>query len=287
MYLVGLLLLGCGLFLFVRRVYLFISGFYERMRREYLDAAGRQLNALFVYAGPADIFHFGLIAGGLFSLFGFFAGFSLGLGPACFWSAVCFLIGMFVPRIALAIMIYRRKLRFNEQLVDALDLLCKCLSAGLSVQQGMRMASEELPSPAKEEFGLVVKDLRMGVPLEKAMAFFVDRLPLDDLKLVQLCITVAQKTGGDLVMAFNGVSETIRNRFNVERKVKALTGEVRMQGVVVCLLPFFLFGAFWFVNPEMTRPLFGSIAGLLVLILVLFLELCGGLMMWRLSKIKY
>lgn len=287
MYLIGLLCLGIGLYLFARWVQLFVSGFYERMRSEYLESADRQLNALFVYASPSDVFHFGLIAGGVLALIGFFLSFSLGLIPSIFWSCICFLLGMFIPRIALAILIYRRKLKFNEQLVDALDLLCKCLSAGLSVQQGLNMASEELPSPAKEEFGLVVKDLRMGIPLEKAMASFVDRLPLDDLKLVQLCIAVSQKTGGDLVMAFNGVAETIRNRFNIERKIKALTGEVRMQGVVVCLLPFFLFFTFLFVNPEMTRPMVGSLAGLVVLVVVLFLELCGGLMMWRLSKIKY
>ena len=66
-----------------------------------------------------------------------------------------------------------------------------------------------------------------------------------------------------------------------------MTAEARMQAVVVCLLPFFLFVVFWFINPEMMKPLMNSIAGVLVLAVVCVLELLGGLMMWHLSKVKY
>ncbi len=287
MYGLGITFLLLGLAYFVQRAFLFIQEFYARVREQYLDGADRQLQSLFIYSTSTDIFQFGMICGGLFSLVGFFLGYAIGPFAGFFWGAVLGGVGFFVPRVILWFLVYKRRKTFLEQFPDTLDLLCKSLHAGLSLTQGMKLISEEMHRPTREEFGLLVKDLRMGRSLDEALVRLKTRVPLEDVKLFALSISISRRLGGDLSLALQGVAETVRNRFNIEKKIRALTAEVRIQAVVVCLLPFFLFVAFLYVNPEMTRPLLGSLAGALTLGVVLFLEICAILMMWRLSKIKY
>jgi tight adherence protein B len=287
MYWLGILLLLLGLAFFVQRVHLFIQDFCDRVRNQYLDAADRQLRALFIYSNPQDIFQFGLICGGLFALVGFVMGYLIGAVAAFFWGLIFFGFGFFVPRAVLWALVAHRRKVFLAQMPDALDLLCKSLRAGLSLNQGLKLISDEMPRPVKEEFGLLIKDIQLGRSMDEALDHLKKRMPLEDVKLFSLSVSIARRLGGDLGVALQGVAETIRNRFNIEKKIKALTAEVRTQAVVVCLLPFALFFAFLYVNPEMTRPLLGSLAGVVTLGVVLFLETCAILMMWRLSKIKY
>ncbi len=287
MYWIGIFLLVLGLAYFVQRVYLFVQEFTDRIHSQYLDAADRQLQSLFIYSTSQDVFQFGMICGGSFAFFGFFIGYFIGPFAAFFLAAMLGAIGFFIPRAALWALVINRRKVFLEQMPDALDLLCKSLRAGLSLTQGIKLLSEEMPRPTKEEFGLLIKDMRLGRSLDDALDLLKKRMPLEDVRLFTLSVSLARRLGGDLGIALQGVAETIRNRFNIEKKIKAMTAEVRMQGLVVCLLPFALFIAFLYVNPEMTRPLLGSLAGALTLGIVLFLETCAILMMWRLSKIKY
>jgi len=100
-------------------------------------------------------------------------------------------------------------------------------------------------------------------------------------------VKLSQKMGGDVTEAFKRVAETIRNRYAIERKIKALTAETRMQGVVVSCIPFFIAVMFMLVAPEIMKPLVTSMAGVVVLVVILILQAMGGLLMWKLSKIKY
>ena len=62
---------------------------------------------------------------------------------------------------------------------------------------------EEMPVPMSEEFGMVVRENRMGVALEECLDHLRKRMPLDDLGLITSAISVARETGGDLIRAAN------------------------------------------------------------------------------------
>ena len=48
----------------------------------------------------------------------------------------------------------------------------------------------------------------------------------------------------------------VRDRLIIRAKVKALTGEGRLQAVVLLALPFFLFGVIFLVQPNYAKQLF-------------------------------
>ena len=59
------------------------------------------------------------------------------------------------------------------------------------------------------------------------------RVGSDDLTLVTTAILISRKTGGNVTEIFDKISETIRGRMKIERKVKSLTAQGRMQGILI------------------------------------------------------
>lgn len=146
-------------------------------------------------------------------------------------------IGLCVPKLMLKVIKAQRKNQFHKQLVDSLLLLSSCLRAGLSILQSFTVVAEEMPAPVNQEFGLILKETRMGISLDEAMAHFLTRNPGDDTNLFVTAILVARETGGDITAIFIKLVETLRERNKIKEKIKTLTFMARLQGIVMALLP--------------------------------------------------
>ncbi len=284
--LLGIVFFALGMGYLATRLVQIFRVRYASYEDRYLATTADQLDSLFVFITPEGLLRMSLTGGSAGCVAGAMLGAALGPLGIMICSAVFGGIGFFTPRMVITIMVQVRKTRFLKQLPDALEVLCKGLKAGLSVMQGLQLVASEMPDPVAQEFGLLVKDIQLGRSMPEAMSMLYRRITLPEVRLVVLAVSLSRRLGGDLTEALSAVAQTVRNRFNIERKIKALTAEARMQAVVVCLLPFFLFVVFWFINPEMMKPM-KSLAGVAVLAVVSVLELLGGLMMWRLSKVKY
>lgn len=101
-----------------------------------------------------------------------------------------------------------------------------------------------------QEFNLLIRENRMGVGIEDCLQHLRKRMRSDDMDLIITAILVARETGGDLTTTFRQLVFTIRERDKLLGKVKALTVQGRMQGLVMSLLPV-AFAAFAFkTNPH-------------------------------------
>ena len=81
------------------------------------------------------------------------------------------------------------------------------------------------------------------------------RVGSDDLTLVTTAILISRKTGGNVTEIFDKISDTIRGRMKIERKVKTLTAQGRMQGILVSLMPLLLGIAMVILKPSATNML--------------------------------
>lgn len=193
-------------------------------------------------------------------------------------------IGRLVPKVWIDIIKSQRKSKFHGQLVDSLLLLSSCLRAGLSMVQAFNVVAEEMPPPISQEFGLVLKETRMGVSLDEAMIHFRQRMPSDDTNLFVTTVLVSRETGGDVTALFTRLVETLRERKKIKEKIKTLTFMARMQGIVMALLPV----AFSFVTYNMDKNHFGFFlhdpTGRMVLAGVVAVQVFGVYLFMRFSK---
>ena len=130
--------------------------------------------------------------------------------------------------------------KFDEQLTDALGTMSNALRAGFSMSQAFESVAESDQHPISDEFALLLQQMRVGMSFDDALASMEKRIASDDLSLVITAIDIARKTGGNLTEIFDRIAETIRGRMRIERKVRTLTAQGRLQGLVVSLMPFIL-----------------------------------------------
>jgi tight adherence protein B len=147
-------------------------------------------------------------------------------------------VGLVFPQFVLRSMRALRSKQFHDQFVDSLLLLSSSLRAGLSMVQSFTVIAEEMPPPISQEFGLVLKEIRMGVNVDEAMVHLKQRMPSDDTTLFVTAVLVARETGGDVTAIFAKLVETLRDRKRLKERVKTLTFMAKMQGGLMGGLPF-------------------------------------------------
>ena len=179
----------------------------------------------------------------------------------------------------------RRRTKFNMQLPEALATMSNALRAGFSISQAFDSVVDQRISPISEEFEIMQKQLRIGMSFEDALESLSSRVGSDDLTLVTTAILISRKTGGNVTEIFDKISETIRARMKVERKVRTLTAQGRLQGVIVSLMPIFLGFVLTLVKPQMMIPFFCSLTGVLSIFAMLGLVTVGWLLIRKIIKI--
>jgi tight adherence protein B len=190
-----------------------------------------------------------------------------------------------MPHVVLMLLKKRRTEKFNIQLVDTLVSMSNALKAGFSITQAFESVARDGENPIAQEFGLLLQQTRLGISFSEALQNLAERVTSDDLTLVVLSIETARQTGGNLTEVFDRIDDTIRERRRIEGKIKALTAQGRIQGRVVGAMPVVLGIVLYFLDPVMMMTFIRSQAGIIVLLIVLVLEVCGALIIRKIVDI--
>ena len=179
----------------------------------------------------------------------------------------------------------RRRLKFNLQLPEALATMSNALRAGFSLSQAFDAVVELGEQPVSDEFRILQQQIRIGMGFEDALESLSQRVGSDDLTLVTTAILVSRKTGGNVTEIFDKISDTIRGRMKIERKVRTLTAQGRMQGLIVSLMPLVLGVVMTMMKPKLMVPFFCSMTGVLAVLAVVVLITVGWLIIRKIVKI--
>ncbi|MDD5059847.1 MAG: type II secretion system F family protein [Candidatus Omnitrophica bacterium] len=186
-------------------------------------------------------------------------------------------VGLVIPNFILKARFKARIRKFNNQLLDAINMLSSCIKGGLSLLQGLEVLVEEMPAPMSQELGLVVRENRMGIPLEECLTRLNKRMNLDELSLIVNALMVARETGGELPKVFSRLSVTIRDNRKLRESIKTLTLQGRLQGIIMSFLPFAFCAWVLSVNKHHFDIMLNSDIGRTLLIIAVVLQLIG---MW-------
>ena len=176
--------------------------------------------------------------------------------------------------------------KFDEQLTDALGTMSNALRAGFSIAQAFESVAEADLHPISDEFALLLQQMRVGMSFDDALASMEKRVSSDDLSLVVTAIDIARKTGGNLTEIFDSISNTIRGRMRVERKVRTLTAQGRLQGLVVSLMPVILCVIMTVMKPKLMIPFLTSFSGIACLLVASVMVFVGWLVIRKIVTIK-
>ena len=155
-----------------------------------------------------------------------------------------------LPYLSLHVLRRRRQRQFAEQFADAIDIIVRSLRAGHPVPVAIGMVAREMGDPVGTEFGIVADEITYGADLETAMRNLSFRVGQEDLPLFVTAVAIQGSTGGNLSEILNNLSATIRQRFKMRRKIRALASEGRFSAYFLTALPLVIFGLLEVVSPD-------------------------------------
>jgi tight adherence protein B len=180
----------------------------------------------------------------------------------------------------------KRISRFSEQLPEALDVIVRGLRAGHPFRVALGLAAREMPDPLGTEFGILLDEISFGLDQQVAVDHLYGRVGQEDLSFVSTAINIQSQTGGNLADILKSLSTLLRNRSKLRLKVRALTSEGRMSGVLLSALPFVLFLMVSFINPNYYGDLRGNPVVMPAVGVALFLLALGNLAIYRMVNFK-
>jgi tight adherence protein B len=196
------------------------------------------------------------------------------------------LIGLAIPNFILKIRYKNRIQKFNGQLLDAINMLSSCLKGGLSLLQGFEVLVEEMPEPISQELGLVVRENKMGIPLEESLVRLNKRMNLEELSLIINALLVSRETGGELTKVFSRLSVTIRDNRKLKESIKTLTLQGRLQGAIMSFLPIVFVAWVLSTDKHHFDVMLKSDLGRMLLVIAVILQIVGMIMIKAFSTIK-
>jgi tight adherence protein B len=77
-----------------------------------------------------------------------------------------------------------------------------------------------VPDPVGGEFKICFEEQNYGLELKSAMENLIDRVPLQDLRIVATAIMIQKESGGNLAEVLDKTSHVIRERFRLKREIR-------------------------------------------------------------------
>ena len=202
--------------------------------------------------------------------------------PLAFLITIC---SLFLPRLAYAFLKGRRKVMLVHQMPDALNMLGGSLRSGASLALAMDLVANETPAPFSQEISLVLREQKLGVTLEDAFESMGKRLDMEEVDLIVSAITISKSVGGNLAEVLERLANTLRAKAAMEGKIKALTSQGKLQGIVVGLLPVFLAFVLFQMEPQAMEPLFTTWYGWATVAVVLVFLVVGAFFIRKIINI--
>lgn len=196
------------------------------------------------------------------------------------------MVGWQLPKYLVDYLFEKRCSKLVDQLVDGLTIMANGIRAGLGITQSMERVAENMPSPIKQEFGLVLSQIKLGLSVEEALSNFGNRVPVADVQMFVTAINILKETGGNLAETFSTMVDSLRERQKIHKKIEALTAQGVTQGIIVTMVPFILLVVFAVVDPGFIKPLFTTTLGIVLLVIMVGLQITGGLIIRKIVKIK-
>jgi tight adherence protein B len=226
-----------------------------------------------------------LLASALLAVFGGLLGSRAIIGQP-FIMLGCAGAGMVMPWGYLYYRKWHRLGEIQRQLPDALELIGRALRAGHALFVGMKMVGSEMRDPIAGEFQRGFDEISMGVSVPESLSHMADRVELMDMKFFVTSVNIQRETGGNLAEIVDSLGRLIRKRFELKKKIRALSAEGRISASVLMALPFGMALFFYFTNPEYLMPLFTDPMGQKMVAGAAIMMIIGGIVMRKMIAIK-
>lgn len=200
---------------------------------------------------------------------------------------LAFMIATLVPTMVISGARRRRLEKLTKQLPDALDVIARGLKVGHPLNVTIGNVAKEMPDPIGTEFGIVQDQVSYGDNIVDAFSDMAERLDLEDIRYLAVTVGIQHGTGGNLARVLQVLSQIIRDRAAMRKKIHAISAEGRISAFILSVLPFMIYGMINMTTPSFyadvsNDPVFYPIMGL-----ILGLVLTQAFILFKMVNFKF
>jgi tight adherence protein B len=211
---------------------------------------------------------------------------SVVLGKRGLFALAALVIGAVVPVLFVRMKAKKRLALFENQLPETLITMAASLKAGHAFNQAVQSAVQEGAEPTAKEFSRVVAEIQLGAPSEQALQAMAERMDSYNFGFVVMAVNIQRTVGGSLADILDTVSDTVRQRQQFTKKVKALTAQGRMSAYVLIAMPFLMGLAIFALNPSYMSVLFTTSIGKIMIVGSLIMMAIGSMIIRKIVSFK-
>lgn len=267
---------GICTFLFVVRS---LSNIFALYRENFISSVGQGIRGMFLFSEAGELFTLVIaLAIGI----GLLSYFFLGVLSTVFIMTII----LVSPLVIFPALRKRRSEEFVHQMPDTLDSISSSLKSGLNIIRSFQQVVKNFPNPTAQEFAQVLGEYRLGRDLNESLDDMAARINRHDVVLFVSAIKISRSVGGNLANTLDTLASTLREKTQVEGKIRALTATGRAQSWMGIVLPVGLAYAFYFFEPEAMSKLFTTPLGLVVFGVVVTMMISSVVLIRRVSSIN-
>lgn len=192
----------------------------------------------------------------------------------------CLVLSLFI--LADVSQLLRR--RFEEKLVDALDLIHAAVGGGLPPRQALLVAARGAAKPVQRQLTELVMRLDYGLSVERAVAPLLKRYNSEGVRLFCQALIAKWHSGSDFGLMVKSVNELMRDQLRLRSLLTSQLSGARYAAIFTGLLPYLLVPLFLWKEPNWFAPLHQNPNGANYLLGAIFLQLVAYLWLRRLLR---
>jgi tight adherence protein B len=180
----------------------------------------------------------------------------------------------------------KRMEKFEAQLPEGLEFIARALRAGHAFTGSMKLAAENFEDPLGTEFERTLDEINFGISTTDALKNLLNRVDSHDLRYFVVSAILQRETGGNLAEIMESIARIIRERFKFKDKVRVLSAEGKLSGVILICIPLFVIAYLQIVSPLYLLTLITEPVGRILAITAASMMFIGVLLMKRIITIN-
>jgi tight adherence protein C len=149
-------------------------------------------------------------------------------------------LGFYLPNVVMTRLVESRQRKLFEDLPDALDLMTVCVEAGLGLDAAMMRVAQEIGVKShalKDEFDMMLLELRAGSGREKALRNLSLRTGVEDIDTLAAMLIQADRFGTSVGDSLRVYTDNLRTK----RRLRAEEQAAKIALKLLFPLMFFIF----------------------------------------------
>lgn len=186
----------------------------------------------------------------------------------------------------------KRKNELKLQFRDLCISISSSLSSGSSLTNAVISAYKEMAemygedSLISRELLLMVKSLKMNIPVETLFEKFAARADVDDIRMFSEILNIAQNGGGDMIKIMKTTADGIGDKVDIERDIQSIINAKKYEQTIMNIVPFIIIFYMKITSPETMDIMYKTDYGIIVMTICLAVYGAAYMMGRKITRIE-